>query len=213
MGWSSHWWYWVYLSPETATFLIYIFTFHHPRLIWVTGPIHGQTNLRKLQSLCKCHNENMSKAACLAIIFAYVTEEETIYRKRKRSIWTKDWLKRRSIFRHGNVIKELELFLSFDYKNCLRMCLSTFSELLDLITVLESMMNWCCGTPARKHVHTRFQSVAQPDCCATKFKPVWKLSNCCTNNQTTPHMISLRNSLCCANCLTVYGDLKTSPCK
>jgi hypothetical protein len=35
------------------------------------------------------------------------------------------------------------------------------------------------------------QTVAQPDYCATKFKPVWKSSNCCTNSQTTPHTIKL----------------------
>jgi len=72
----------------------------------VKGPIHAQTNLRnsmlykrlsihdtislrKLQSLGKCHNENMSRAACLATFLAYATKEETVYRKRKMSIWTK----------------------------------------------------------------------------------------------------------------------------
>jgi hypothetical protein len=45
----------------------------------------------------------MSKAASLAVILAYGTEEETVYRKRKRSVWTKDWLKR-SILGHGNLI-------------------------------------------------------------------------------------------------------------
>ena len=77
----------------------------------------------------------MSKAACLAIILAYVTEEETVYWKRKRSIWTKDWLKR-SVFGDGNLIKELELFSPLDYKNYLRMCPSTFCELSELITPL-----------------------------------------------------------------------------
>jgi len=62
------------------------------------------------------------------------------------------------------------------------------------------MMNWWRGAAARKHVHTGFkllhnpivaqqnsnlfenrQTVAQPDCCATKFKPVWKSPNCCAN--------------------------------
>ena len=101
-----------------------------------TMSIHDTISLRKLQSLGKCHNENMSKAACLAIILAYATEEETVYRKRKRSIWTKEWLKRRSVFGHGNLIKELELSSPLDYKNYLRMCPSTFGELLELITPL-----------------------------------------------------------------------------
>jgi len=50
--------------------------------------IHDTISLRKLQSLDKCLSENMSKVACWAIILAYATEEETVYRKRKRSIWT-----------------------------------------------------------------------------------------------------------------------------
>jgi hypothetical protein len=79
----------------------------------------------------------VSKAACLAIILAYAMEEETIYQN-----WTKDWLKRRSAFRHGHLFKELKLSLPLDYKNYLQMCLLTFTELLELITVLESMMNW-----------------------------------------------------------------------
>jgi hypothetical protein len=32
-------------------------------------------------------------------------------------------------------------------------------------------------------------------------------SNGCISSQTTPHTISLRSSLCCANCLTVFGAL------
>ena len=54
----------------------------------------------------------MSNCACLATILGYATEEETVYRK--RSIWTKNWIKRRSVFGHGNLIKELELSLLLD---------------------------------------------------------------------------------------------------
>ena len=71
------------------------------------GPLNVKYNtiiLRKLQSLGKCHNDSMSTAACLAVILAYATEEETVYRKRKRNICTKDSLKGRSVFGHGNLI-------------------------------------------------------------------------------------------------------------
>jgi hypothetical protein len=78
----------------------------------------------------------MSRAACLAVILAYATEEETVYRKRKRNICTKDWLKRRSVFGHGNLIKELELSSPLDYKNYLRLCPSTCGELFEFITPL-----------------------------------------------------------------------------
>jgi len=50
----------------------------------------------------------MSKAACLASILVYAMEKETVYWK-ERSIWTNDWLKR-SVFGHGNLIKELEWY-------------------------------------------------------------------------------------------------------
>jgi hypothetical protein len=76
----------------------------------------------------------MSKAACLAFILVYATEEEPVYRK--RSIWTKDWLKRRSVFGQVNLIKELELSSPLDYNKYLRMCPSTFGVLLELVTPL-----------------------------------------------------------------------------
>ena len=59
--------------------------------------MHDTISLRKLQSLGKCHNENMPKAACLAIILAYATEEEIVYQKRKKSIWKKRLVKKKCI--------------------------------------------------------------------------------------------------------------------
>ena len=164
-----------------------------------TASINDTISLRKLQSLGKCHNEKMSRAACLAVILAYATEKEAVYRKRKRSIWTKDLLKRRSVFWHGNIIKELELSSPLDYKNYLRMCPSTFRELLELFTPLvqrEDTSMRDAISPNQVMWYNRSQTcpyalqiVAQTDCCATKFKPVCKSSNCCTNSQTTPHTI------------------------
>jgi hypothetical protein len=135
----------------------------------------------QLQSLGKCHNENMSKAACLTIILAYVTEEETIYRKRKRNTGTKDWLKSRSVFGHSNLIKGLELSSPLVYKNCFQMCPLTFSELLELVTHLlqredTSMreaisLKWVTWYNSSQTCPYTLQNVPQPDCCITKFKP------------------------------------------
>jgi len=75
----------------------------------------------------------MSKAACLAIILAYATEEGAVYWKRKRSIWTKEILTR---------ILYLQFMWHFEKK---------------MRTVWESMMNCWCGTTTRKHVHTHFR--------------------------------------------------------
>jgi hypothetical protein len=144
----------------------------------------------------------MSKASCLAIILDYATEEETVYLKRKSSIWTKDGLKKISVFGHGNLIKELEMSSPLDYKNYLRKCPSTFSELLELIMSLVQKevtnMREAISPKQRMFVTLRFlasgltfenlkfktaiaaqtlgriiiETVAQPDCCLTKFKPV-----------------------------------------
>jgi hypothetical protein len=188
------------------------------RVVQETVSIHDTVSLRKLQSLGKCHNENLSKAVCLAIILAYAAEEETVYRKRKRSMWTKDWLKRRSVFGHNSLIKDLQLYSPLDYKIYLRMCPSAFGELLGLFRPLHRKKipiwgkqchrsRWR-GTTARKYVHIRFKLLHN-------LIVEHQNSNLLENHQTVaqtvkPHHTrsnSLRHSLCCANCLTVCGAL------
>jgi len=134
--------------------------------------IHDTISLHKLQSLGKCHNENMYKATCLAVILADAIEEETIYWKRKRNIWTKEWLKRRSVFRHSNLIKELKLSLPLDYKNYLRMCpfdIRFITGTYYSMRINDEMVTWYSSSQTCLYT---LQTVAQPDCCATKFKPV-----------------------------------------
>jgi len=113
----------------------------------------------------------MSKVDCLAIILAYATDEKTVYRKRKRSIWTKDWLKRRSVFGHGNLIKEFEMPSHLDYKNYLRMCPLTFGELLELITPFY-----------REKIPTRLLR-NKIQTCLKNFKLLHKESNHTTHDQ------------------------------
>jgi hypothetical protein len=129
------------------------------------------------------------------------------YRKRKRSSRTKGWLKTRNVLGHNNLIKELKLSSSPDYKNYLRMCPLTFGRLLELITPLvqrghtsmreatspkqrlfatlcilasgltfenlrfetDELVTWYNSTQT---CPWKLQTAAQPDCCATKFKPV-----------------------------------------
>jgi hypothetical protein len=106
-------------------------------------------------------------------------------------MWTKDWLKRKSVL--GNLIKEVGLSSPLEYKNYLRMGPSTFGELLELITPLVQRedTNLTVAQQDSKLFKNR-QTVAQT------VKPHHTLSN------------SLRNSLCCANCLTVCGALYAS---
>jgi hypothetical protein len=87
------------------------------------------------------------------------------------------------------------------------MCPSTFGELLEHITPLvqreNTNMREAMPTKQRLFATLRFlvsghifenlefetAIAAQPDCCATKFKPASKSSNSCTESQTTPHTI------------------------
>jgi hypothetical protein len=52
----------------------------------------------------------------------------------------------------------------------------------------DELVTRCSSSQTCPYMH---QTAAQPDFCATKFKPVRKSSNCCSNSQTTPHMIKL----------------------
>ena len=58
-----------------------------------TVSIHDMISSRKLQSLGKYDNENMSKAACLAIIAVYAKEEETVYRNTILDIFCRIFIK------------------------------------------------------------------------------------------------------------------------
>ncbi|XP_071054722.1 putative nuclease HARBI1 [Onthophagus taurus] len=82
-------------------------------------------------------NMPSDEAACLAIIIAITSEDVGIKkRRRKRRVWMKEWLKKRSLFSHANLLKELQLSSPLDYKNYLRMDPTTFGELLVMITPL-----------------------------------------------------------------------------
>jgi len=106
------------------------------------------------------------------------------------------------VFGHGNLIKGLELSSPLDCKNYLRKCPSTFDELLELIMPLvqREVTNMRESVSPKQRlfatlrflatgltfVNLKFETaiaaqtfgrivigtVAQPDCCATKFKPV-----------------------------------------
>ena len=53
-----------------------------------------------------------------------------------------------------------------------------------------------------------FQTVAQPDCCATKLKHVWKSPNCCTNSQTTHDKIVCATTCVAQNVWPFMGPLR-----
>ena len=59
--------------------------------------------------------------------------------------------------------------------------------------------------------HTQHNALRKRSRCAKYFKHFWNFSNVCAKHQTLPYTVKqLRNSLCCAICLTVYGFLSDS---
>jgi len=79
----------------------------------------------------------MSEAVCVPIIIARLLENnETGQWKRKKKMWLKDWLEKRSDFSHDNLPREQEMFLSLGCRVYLRMHLSALGESLEIITPL-----------------------------------------------------------------------------
>ena len=70
-------------------------------------------------------------AACIAIVLALESMEEK--KKRKRTVWVKDWHKKRKTFSHYNLLQELVISSPADYKNFLRMDKTTFIDLLEMV--------------------------------------------------------------------------------
>jgi hypothetical protein len=108
----------------------------------------------------------------------------------KRSIWTKEWLKRRSVFWQGKLI--------------ICSCMWHFEKKMRMLW--ELVMNWWHGTAASKHVDTCFKLfhnliVARLD------------SRLFENHQTVAQTVKPRHTrsdrlhigVCCANRLTAYG--------
>jgi len=87
------------------------------------------------QLSCVIHPVKLSReAACIAIVLALESMEPK--KKRKRKVWMKDWLKKRHEFTHDNLLQELVISSSVDYKNFLRMDKETFIDLLGMVMPL-----------------------------------------------------------------------------
>lgn len=73
----------------------------------------------------------------LAIIAVCLKKKENeIKVRRKRKIWMRERHKIRNEFTHQNLLDELKLSTTNDFRNCLRMDSSTYEELLNMITPL-----------------------------------------------------------------------------
>lgn len=81
----------------------------------------------------------------------FVQNPENKRRRVKRSIWVRDWVKRRKQFGcYAQLLKELEDEVPYLYKNFLRMNIADFNNVLELVT------------PIIKKEDTRFRESISP---------------------------------------------------
>jgi len=67
--------------------------------------------------------------ACIAIILALLTKKKRV----KRKEWIKDWIKKRELYSHCNLLNEIRFTYTEDYKNYFRMSEDKFEKLLNMI--------------------------------------------------------------------------------
>ena len=71
-------------------------------------------------------------------------------KSRSRSIWAKEWLKKRRTYTHTNLLNELR-FYPDDFRNYLRMDESTYVHLLDLVGPLIEKQSTVMREPISPH--------------------------------------------------------------
>lgn len=78
----------------------------------------------------------LSKQQKIAFVVALCTNIEN--KRKKRRMWTKEWLQKRKEFSHLKLLKELD---SDDFRSYLRLDNETFTELLNLVKPLITKQN------------------------------------------------------------------------
>ena len=77
---------------------------------------------------------DMSTTAAMCIVIALVKQKKRREKKKRKRTWTREWIKNRP--RHGayhHLINELRLWDQASYRNFLRMDVSSFESLLNLV--------------------------------------------------------------------------------
>lgn len=82
-------------------------------------------------------------ATLLALMVIHACKKKIERKKKKRSIWMKEWLKRRCVSSHVHLLKDLEVTAPSDFKNFLRMDSETYMELLNLTAPLIEKQDTC----------------------------------------------------------------------
>ena len=90
-------------------------------------------------SLCRfvnilkmCDDENLAAAVIIILLSK---------KKRKpKPIWSKEWFKKRHVYTHERLLKDLATTQLNDFQNYLRMDIAKFEELLLLVTLSSRKM-------------------------------------------------------------------------
>ena len=93
----------------------------------------------------------MDNSVLIAATVAFLVKKSRNKKRKRRTIWVKDWLKQR--YRNGaynNLIKELRLSDVIRFKNFARMDMSNFNKIL------------CLVAPEITHQHTPFRDAISP---------------------------------------------------
>ena len=69
--------------------------------------------------------------ACIAIVLALESMEPK--KKRKRTVWIKDWHKKRQTLSHYNLLQDIVIPYPANYQNFLRMDITTFIDLFGMV--------------------------------------------------------------------------------
>lgn len=73
------------------------------------------------------------KRLCALIVYSILKRRKTF--KRNRSVWIKEWLRKRANFTHTNLLQELTIY-PIDFRNYLRMDEDTYLQLLNTVSPL-----------------------------------------------------------------------------
>jgi hypothetical protein len=74
------------------------------------------------------------KQTAAVVVLALAIEEESNKIRKRRRFWCKSWLQRRDQYSNMRLLLELQENNPDDFKNCLRMDETAFSELLTAVT-------------------------------------------------------------------------------
>ncbi|KAG5869550.1 hypothetical protein JTB14_037167 [Gonioctena quinquepunctata] len=82
-----------------------------------------------------------TEAACIAIVITECLKRKQKRNRRRRRVWTKDWLKKRHQYTHESLLSDLRFGEPDDFRNFLRLDGTSYDELLEMVTPIIQKTN------------------------------------------------------------------------